>query len=393
MISNRELFLKNLAQTSNTPLGLEVSHAKGNYLYGPDGKTYLDLISGISVSNVGHLHPMVVSAIKEQLEKHMHLQVYGEYVVSPQVKLATKLVELLPNNFESVYLVNSGSEAIEGALKLAKRFTGRYEICAFKDAYHGSSHGALSVMGDEYFKEPFRPLLPGIKHLRFNKPEDLDLITCRTAAVLIEPVQGEAGYKPADHAFLKALRERCNETETLLIFDEIQCGMGRTGYWFAMTKYGVTPDIVCLAKGLGGGMPIGAFASSKHIMDSFKDNPILGHITTFGGHPLSCAASLGAIQAIEEGDLIRHIPEKEALFRKLLQHPKIKSVSGAGLMLAMQLESFEEVEQLMHKSLDKGVITDWFLFQNTAIRISPPLTISRDEIEFACRAIVACLSE
>ncbi len=393
MISNREFFLKNLAQTSDAPLGLEVSHAKGNYLFGPDGKSYLDLISGISVSNVGHLHPKVVAAIEAQLKKHMHLQVYGEYVVSPQVQLAKKLVALLPDKFESVYLVNSGSEAIEGALKLAKRYTGRYQICAFKNAYHGSSHGALSVMGDEYFKEPFRPLLPGIKHLRFNKVADLEMITCRTAAVLIEPIQGEAGYKPADYDFLQALRKRCDETETLLIFDEIQCGMGRTGYWFAMLKYGIIPDMVCLAKGLGGGMPIGAFVSSKAIMDSFKDNPILGHITTFGGHPVSCAASLGAIEAIESEDLLTNIPEKEALFHKLLKHPKIKSLNGAGLMLAMELSSFEEVENLMHACLAKGLITDWFLFNNTSIRISPPLTITIKDIEFACETIISCLND
>jgi acetylornithine/succinyldiaminopimelate/putrescine aminotransferase len=391
MIDNRSLFLQNLAQTSDNPLGIEVEHAEGNYIYTTAGKKLLDLISGISVSSVGHLHPHVVNAIQHQLTKHMHLQVYGEYIQAPQVQMATKLLSKLPESFGSVYLVNSGSEAIEGALKLAKRYTCRYDICAFKNAYHGSSHGALSVMGDEYFKEPFRPLLPGIKHLRFNEFDDLKKITCRTAAVLIEPIQGEAGYIPADPLFLKALRERCDETQTLLIFDEIQCGMGRTGHWFAMLKYDTTPDIVCLAKGLGGGMPIGAFISRKEIMDSLKDNPILGHITTFGGHPVSCVASRAAIEVLENENLVEQVAEKEALFRKLLVHPRIKAVNGTGLMLALKLGSFEEVEKTMYKCLDKGLITDWFLFNSSCIRISPPLTISKEDIEFACRTILASL--
>ena len=390
MISNRELFLANLAQTSSFPLGLEVERAEGNFLYGPDGKKYLDLISGISVSNVGHLHPTVIKAINEQLSKHMHLQVYGEYIQTPQVKLATKLVELLPNTIESVYLVNSGSEAIEGAMKLAKRYTGRAEIVAFKNAYHGSSHGALSLMGNEEFKRPFRPLLPGIRHLDFNDESQLSLITHKTAAVFIEPIQGEAGYKPADIAYLKALRKRCNQVGALLVFDEIQSGMGRCGHWFATYKYNVKPDIIVLAKGLGGGMPIGAFASSKKIMDSFKSNPILGHITTFGGHPVSCAAALGAITVLEEEQLIEQVYEKEKLFRKLLKHPAIKGITGSGLMLAVELESFEHVEATMHRCVEKGVIIDWFLFNSKCIRISPPLTITKEDIAFACKTIMEC---
>lgn len=387
MISNRELFLRNLAQTSSFPLGLEVDHALGNYLYGPDGKKYLDLISGISVSNVGHRHPKVMEAINAQLNKHMHLQVYGEYIQAPQVQLASKLIELLPSNIESVYLVNSGSEAIEGAMKVAKRFTGRSEIIAFNNAYHGSSHGALSLLGEESFKRPFRPLLPGIRHLDFNEENQLRHITTKTAAVFIEPIQGEAGYKPANKAYLKALRKRCTEVGALLVFDEIQSGMGRCGYWFAALKYDVNPDIMVLAKGLGGGMPIGAFASSKAIMDSLKDNPILGHITTFGGHPVSCAAALGTIEAIESEHLINDVKEKENLFRKQLIHPAIKGISGTGCMLAVELESFEQVEATMHRCLAQGVIIDWFLFNNKSIRIAPPLTINAEQIAFACDVI------
>lgn len=392
MLSNRELFLHNLAQTSDFPLGLEVSHAQGNYLFGPNGKKYLDLISGISVSNVGHRHPKVLKAIEAQLAKHMHLQVYGEYIQAPQVQFATKLVSLLPPNIESVYLVNSGSEAIEGAMKLAKRYTGRAEIVAFKNAYHGSSHGALSLMGNEDFKRPFRPLLPGITHLDFNQTTQLKHITQKTAAVFVEPIQGEAGYIPADETYLKALKQRCNQVGALLVFDEIQSGMGRCGHWFAMHKYNVYPDLVVLAKGLGGGMPIGAFASSKIIMDTLKENPILGHITTFGGHPVSCAAALGAIDALESEQLIQQIPEKEALFRSLLIHPAIKHISGTGLMLALELDSFEQVEAAMHRCLAKGVIIDWFLFNSHSIRIAPPLTITTAEIKMACEVILESIS-
>ena len=391
MISTRELFFANLAQTTNNPLGIEVSHAKGNYIYTTEGKKLLDLISGISVSNVGHLHPTVVSAIHTQLEKHMHLQVYGEYIQGVQVQLATALLEKLPKSFESVYFVNSGSEAVEGALKLAKRYTGRHEIISFKNAYHGSTQGALSVMGNEEFKQAFRPLLPGIKHFDFNSEEVLEHITEKTAAVLIEPVQGEAGYIPAHKGFLTQLKARCKAVGALLIFDEIQTGLGRTGHWFAMDKYKVTPDIVLLAKGLGGGMPIGAFISSKKIMDTLKENPILGHITTFGGHPVSCAAALATLQTIEAENLLADVLKKEALFRKLLVHPEIKNSSGTGLMLAVELESFLKVEATMYRCLEKGLITDWFLFNSKCIRIAPPLTISFEEIEMACKVILGCL--
>lgn len=391
MISTRQLFFSNLAQTTDAPLGIEAERASGNYIYTKKGEKLLDLIAGISVSNVGHLHPHVTAAIKNQLEKHLHLQVYGEYIQTPQVNLATKLLEKLPNNFESVYLVNSGSEAIEGALKLAKRFTGRHEIFAFKNAYHGSTHGALSVMGNEEFKRPFRPLLPGIKHFDFNSTAIIDQISTKTAAVLIEPVQGEAGYIPAEIEFMRALKKRCQKTGTLLIFDEIQTGLGRTGKWFALEHYNVKPDIITLAKGLGGGMPIGAFISSKKIMDTLKENPILGHITTFGGHPLSCAAAHATLEVIENDNLLADISEKEKAFRNGLKHPEIKSISGTGLMLAVELDSFEKAEKTMHKCLAAGVITDWFLFNENSIRIAPPLTITLEEINFACNVICKAL--
>jgi len=391
MISTRHLFFKNLAQTTDNPLGIEAERAEGNYIYTTNGRKLLDLIAGISVSNVGHRHPKVVEAIKNQLDKHMHLQVYGEYIQSSQVQLATTLLDLLPNQFGSVYLVNSGSEAIEGAMKLAKRYTGRPEIIAFKNAYHGSTHGSLSVMGSEEFKSPFRPLLPGIKHFDFNGDDVVNHITSQTAAVLLEPIQGEAGYVPANQSWLEKLRTKCTETGTLLIFDEIQCGIGRTGYWFAMDKYNITPDMVCLAKGFGGGMPIGAFVSSKDVMDSLKENPILGHITTFGGHPVSCAAAKATLDAIADEHLIDDVLEKEQLFRKLLGHPEIKNITGTGLMLAVELDTFEHVEKTMYRCLDKGLITDWFLFNSNCIRIAPPLTISMEEIEWACQVILSSL--
>jgi len=393
MISTRQLFFANLAQTTDFPLALEVERAQGNYLYDKNNKAYLDLISGISVSNVGHLHPKVVAAIQHQLTKHMHLQVYGEYIQAPQVLLANKLTTLLPASFERVYLVNSGTEAIEGAMKLAKRYTGRYQFISCKNAYHGSTQGALSLMGDEYFKEAYRPLLPGTKQIRFNNFDDIDLISCRTAAVVIEPVQGEAGYITPLPGYLEAIRQRCTDVGALLVFDEIQTGIGRTGSWFAMQKFGVTPDIVVLAKGLGGGMPIGAFASSAAIMDVFKDNPILGHITTFGGHPVSCAAALATLQAIEDENLMHGVDEKEKLFRNLLIHPKIKEVRGTGLMLSAQLDTFDQVQKVMHRCVEKSVLTDWFLFNNTAIRITPPLTIALAEIEMACNVIIESVAQ
>jgi acetylornithine/succinyldiaminopimelate/putrescine aminotransferase len=389
MLTDRQLFLNNLAQTSDSPLALEITKAEGVYLFDASGKKYIDLISGISVSNVGHRHPAVIKAIKDQTDKYLHLMVYGEYIQSPQVKLAGFLAQLLPENLSNCYFVNSGSEAVEGALKLAKRYTGRKNIVAFKNAYHGSTHGSLSVIGDERYQTPFGPLLPGITHLVFNSTEALSAITSETACVIIEPVQGEAGIIVATQEFLSALRNRCNETGTLLIFDEIQTGMGRTGTMFAFEKFNIIPDILLLAKGLGGGMPIGAFISSKEIMQTLMFNPVLGHITTFGGHPVSCAAALATIEVILNEELIEGVEEKSKLFMELLgKSPSIREIRSAGLMIALQMENFVQVKKVIDRCIEKGIIIDWFLFNDSSIRIAPPLTISESQIREACRVIL-----
>lgn len=390
MLTNRQLFLNHLAQTSDAPLMIEVEKASGVLMYGKDGQQYIDLISGIGVSNIGHCHPKVVQAIQEQSQKYMHLMVYGEFVQSPQIVLATKLVETLPDSLNSVYLVNSGSEATEGALKLAKRYTHRREIISCKNAYHGSSHGALSVMGNEFFKQAYRPLLPGIKHIGYNVLDDLDLITEQTAAVIIETIQGEAGVRIADAEYMQALRKRCDYTGTLLILDEIQCGFGRTGTFWAFERYGIIPDILLTAKGMGGGMPIGAFISSKKIMSTLSADPVLGHITTFGGHPVSCAASIACIEVIQEEQLIPSVLKKETLIREHLDHPGIKAVRSAGLMMAVEFESYAVLKKIIDQAIEKGVLTDWFLFCDNSMRIAPPLIISDEQIEQACSIISSC---
>lgn len=390
-ITQRQLFFNHLAQTSETPLALEIEKAEGIYLTDVSGKRYMDLISGISVSNVGHRHPKVLAAIHHQLEKYMHLMVYGEFIQSPQVQLAKLLSDHLPENLSSSYFVNSGSEAIEGAMKLAKRFTGRTEIISFKNAYHGSTHGSLSIMGNEEFKNAFRPLLPDIRHIEYNKISDLKQITTTTACVIIETIQGEAGAIIPQNDFLKFLKKRCNEVGALLVADEIQCGFGRTGKLFAFEHYNFIPDILCLAKGMGGGMPIGAFISSKRIMDSLTNNPHLGHITTFGGHPVSCAASAATLTVLLEEKLIEQVENKEKLFRSLLKHPRIKSINGKGLLLAIEFESYELNKKIIDKCIEKGVITDWFLFNSHSMRIAPPLTITEEEITKACQIILECI--
>jgi len=390
MLTNRQLFLNHNAQTSDAPLLIEIDHASGVYMYGANNEKYLDLISGIGVSNVGHCHPKVVQAVQEQATKYMHLMVYGEFVQSPQVDLAVKLTGTLPATLDAVYLVNSGSEATEGALKLAKRYTNRREIISCVNAYHGSSHGALSVMGNEFFKQSFRPLLPGIKHIHFNKVEDLTLITEETAAVIIETVQGEAGVRIADVEYMQALRARCTYTGTLLILDEIQCGFGRTGSFWAFEKYGIEPDILLTAKGMGGGMPIGAFISSKEIMDTLSHNPVLGHITTFGGHPVSCAAALACIEIIEEESLVASVNRKADLFLKHLKHPGIKEIRNAGLMMAVEFESYPVLKKIIDEAIKKGVLTDWFLFCDNSMRIAPPLIITDEQIIEACSIISSC---
>lgn len=391
MLTQRQLFINHLAQTSDAPLALEIESAQGVYLKDASGKKYLDLISGISVSNVGHRHPAVLKAIQEQLDKYMHLMVYGEYIQAPQVKLARLISDLLPAKLSSVYFVNSGSEAIEGAMKLAKRYTGRTEVIAFKNAYHGSTQGSLSIMGNEEFKQAFRPLLPDIKQLAYNNIQQLEHITDRTAAVFVETLQGEAGAIAPQGDFLKQLQRRCVATGTLLIADEIQTGFGRTGKLFAFEHYDIVPDILCIAKGMGGGMPIGAFISSKEIMNSLTNNPVLGHITTFGGHPVCCAASYATLQVLLDEKLIEQVEEKEKLFRELLVHPAIKSIHGKGLLLALEFDSYDQNKMIIDACIENGVITDWFLFNAHSMRIAPPLTITSEEIREACGIILKCV--
>jgi len=388
MLSNRQLFLLNTAQTSNSPRLTEIVSAEGVYLYGPAGEKYIDLVSGFAVNNIGHRNPKVAEAIKDQLDRHMHVTVFGEFVQAPQVRLAEKLVSLLPQQLNSVYFVNSGTEATEGAMKIAKRYTGRTEIIAAKKAYHGSTQGALSLIGNEEYREAYGPLLPDINFIGFNDSEDVNKITNKTAAVIIETVQGEAGIRVPHLKWIQALRKRCDETGTLLILDEIQTGFGRTGKLFAFEHFGIVPDIILLAKALGGGMPIGAFVADKKVMDVITHNPMLGHITTFGGHPICCAAALASISVILDDHLLDSIPEKEKLFRELLKHPAIKEIRGIGFMMCIQLDTFYQVENISKYCADKGVMIDWFLHCETALRLAPPLIISEEEIEIACQVIL-----
>lgn len=391
MLNPRQLFLLNTAQTSDTPKLLEVDRADGVYLFDTAGKKYLDLVSGFAVSNVGHRHPKVVQAIKDQADKYLHVTVYGEYIQSPQILFAEKLCSILPNTLNSVYFVNSGAEATEGAMKLAKRFTGRTEIVSCLNSYHGSTQGALSLMGNEHYKQAYRPLLPGIRFIRFNSPGDLQQITNQTAAVFLETIQGEAGVIVPDQKYLRAVRKRCDETGTLLVLDEIQTGFGRTGKLFGFEHFDIVPDILLLAKGMGGGMPIGAFIADKKVMDAFKENPMLGHITTFGGHPVSCAAGLAALNALLEEKLTQKVAAKEQLFRKYLVHSKIKEIRGRGLLLSLQLASFEEVEKVSKRCMENGLIIDWFLHNETSLRIAPPLIITDGQIKAACEIILQVL--
>ncbi|MBE9469397.1 MAG: aspartate aminotransferase family protein [Bacteroidetes bacterium] len=393
MISQRQLFLKHIAQPSSTPLLLEIEKAEGIYLYSKEGKRYIDLVSGVSVSNVGHCHPKVVKAVKDQVEKYMHLMVYGEYVQTPQVQYAKLLTENLPKKLDTVFFVNSGSEAIEGALKLAKRVTHRSEIIAFKNAYHGSTHGALSILGSEILKSSYRPLLPDIKFLEYNNAAQLESITNKTACVVSEPIQAEAGIIVPKDDFLLKLRNKCNETGSLLIFDEVQTGFGRTGSLFAFEQFNVIPDIMAIAKAMGGGMPIGAFVSSKEIMDTFKFKPALGHITTFGGHPVSSAAALASLNIILDEDLANEANRKGELFKKYLKHPAIKTIRGKGLFLAVELENAEKVLKLHKICIEKGLIFDMFLFCNNAFRIAPPLIITDEEIKNISDLLLQAIDE
>ncbi len=389
----RQLFLQHVAQTSDAPLALEIERAEGMYLYDTSGNAYLDLIAGIGVSSLGHRHPNVIEAVKNQLDKYLHTMVYGEFILSPQVQLATLLVENLPSQLNSVYFTNSGTEATEGAMKLAKRYTNRAEIIACKRAYHGSTQGAASLMYPKDFTQSFHPLLPGIQHIEYNLEADLNKISTKTAAVIVETVQAESGIHPPLNDYLKQLREKCNETGTLLILDEIQTGYGRTGTLWGFQQYDMVPDILLLAKGMGGGMPIGAFIASQEIMQSLTHHPVLGHITTFGGHPVSCAASLATLQTLLKSDLMQQVPSKEKLFKKLLQHPSIIAVRSAGLMMAVELPNFDFVKAVIKICLEKGVLTDWFLFNSHCLRIAPPLIIEEEHIHFACNVIIEAIDK
>ena len=391
-MTNRELFLSHMGQTSTAPLCLEIVKAAGSKLYDVDGNEYIDLIGGISVCNIGHRHPKVIEAIKKQLDDYLHIMVYGELIQSPQVQYATKLTEHLPESLNAVFFTASGSEATEGAMKLAKRFTGRTQIIAFKNSYHGSTQGALSIMGDEYWRNAFRPLLPGIFQAQYNSFDDLENITEKTACVIAETVQAEAGVIKPQQNWLKALREKCTATGTLLVLDEIQCGFGRNGTLWAFEQFDVVPDILLLGKALGGGMPLGAFIADKKIMDTLSHHPVLGHINTFGGHPVCCAAGLAAFNVLLEEKLIDAVKEKEQLFITALQHPVIKAVRSCGLMIALEFENFDGNKKIIDALIHEGVFTDWFLFASNCLRIVPPLVISKEEIKSACNILIRVIN-
>ncbi|HLO80899.1 MAG TPA: aminotransferase class III-fold pyridoxal phosphate-dependent enzyme [Chitinophagaceae bacterium] len=389
-MTHRELFLKHVAQTSPAPLALEIVKAEGSYMWDKNGRQYIDLIGGISVCNIGHRHPKVVEAIKNQADQYLHLMVYGELIESPQVEYAGMLVQNLPSSLDSVYFTNSGAEATEGAMKLAKRVTGRTGILAFKDSYHGSTQGALSVMGDEYWRNAYRPLLPGVDHENYGSRESLERITDNTAMVIAETVQAEKGVNLPSKDWMQALRTRCTEKGALLVLDEIQAGFGRTGSLWAFEQYDIVPDILLLGKALGGGMPLGAFIASHEKMSSLMHDPILGHITTFGGHPVCCAAGLASMKVLLAGNAIGEVEKKSALFAGHLHHPKIKEIRRSGLLMSVVFESFEENKKIIDACIERGVFTDWFLFAPHCMRIAPSLLISEEAIIQSCNVIRAC---
>lgn len=381
------------AQTTQFAAGFEVEKAEGSYIYGKDGKKYLDFVAGVSANTLGHSHPKIISAIKEQAEKYLHVMVYGEYAQEMPVKLCKLLADSTPEPLEVTYLVNSGAEAIDGSLKLAKRYTGREEIISFKNSYHGNTHGALSVSGNEYHKREFRPLLPNIQFIEFNSTEELLKITEKTAGVILETIQGAAGFLVPENDYLKKLKSRCEEVGALLILDEIQPGFGRTGKLFAYEHYGIVPDILVMGKGMGGGVPVGAFMSSRKIMETLSHSPKLGHITTFGGNPLIAAASYATLKEVLESGLMNEVNSKEKLFRELLVHPKIKNINGKGLMLAVNLGSAEYTLDVAKRCMEKGLVVFWQLYRNEYLRISPPLTLSEEEIRKGCKIILEVLDE
>jgi acetylornithine/N-succinyldiaminopimelate aminotransferase len=389
----KEVFLQNVAQTSPYPLIIEVAKAEGSYIFDAAGKAYLDMISGIAVTNIGHRHPKVVSAIKDQLDKYMHVMAYGEFIQQPQHALAKKLDAILPDALNCTYFVNSGAEAIEGAMKLAKRVTGRTGFISCKGAYHGSTHGALSVSGNETKKYRFRPLLPDVRFIRHNHLEDLSLISESTAAVIIELIQGDAGVRIADASYVKALRKKCTENGTLLIVDEIQTGFGRTGKWFSFQHYDIVPDVIAIAKGFGGGMPIGAFISDKKKMAQLSVEPVLGHITTFGGHPVNCASALANLEVIEEECLIDEVEAKGAYFAQAITHPAIKEIRRKGLMFAIEFDTAELVQKIVEQCLEHGLITFYFLSCRESFRLAPPLNISYDDLDKAAHIIKSSIDQ
>lgn len=392
-MNQRQLFLNHVGQTSEAPLSLEIVKASGSSMWDVHGKQYIDLIAGISVCNIGHRHPRVIDAIKKQLDEYLHIMVYGELIVSPQVAYATKLTQHLPATLNSVFYTASGSEATEGAMKLAKRYTGRTQVVSFKKSYHGSTQGALSIMGDEYWRSAFRPLLPGTLHLDYNSFEDLSRITERTACVVAETIQAEAGVMAPGPGWLPALRKRCDETGALLVLDEIQCGFGRNGTLWAFEQFDIVPDILLLGKAIGGGMPLGAFVADKAMMNALTNRPVLGHINTFGGHPVCCAAGLEAFNVLLEEELVAGVFQKEQLFLNLLHHPFIKRVRSRGLMIAVEFENFDTNKKVIDRLIEQGVFTDWFLFASNCLRIVPPLVITEMEIKLACETLNRVLDE
>ncbi len=392
-MNQRQLFLNHVGQTSEAPLAINIVRAQGSRMWDAEGKEYIDWIAGIGVCNVGHCHPSVLAAIHEQSARYLHVMVYGELIENPQVAYAQFLTRHLPESLQSVFFTTGGSEATEGAMKLAKRYTGRTQIISFKHSYHGSTQGALSIMGSEYWKQAYRPLLPDVLQLEYNNMEDLSFITERTACVVAETIQAEAGVNVPQREWLTALRKRCTDTGTLLVLDEIQCGFGRNGSLWAFELFDVVPDILLLGKALGGGMPLGAFIAGRHIMQSLTHQPVLGHINTFGGHPVSCAAGLAAMQALINEQMIQQVVQKEKLFLSLLKHERIRRVTSAGLMMAVWFKDFDENKMIIDALIEKGVFTDWFLFASNALRIVPPLNIPEEDIRTSCAMLLEVLDQ
>jgi acetylornithine/succinyldiaminopimelate/putrescine aminotransferase len=392
-MNQRNIFLQHVAQTSPAPLAIEVARAEGCMMWDTSGKRFIDLIGGISVCNVGHRHPKVLAAMQEQMQRYLHVMVYGEMIQSPQVLYAQMLTHHLPASLNSVYFTNSGSEATEGAMKLAKRFTGRTQILSFKNSYHGSTQGALSVMGDEYWRNAFRPLLPGIDHADYNSDAALDFITKDTACVIAETIQAEKGVNAPLKSWMQALRKKCTEKGALLILDEIQCGFGRNGTLWAFEQFDIIPDVLLLGKALGGGMPLGAFIANRDIMVTLSDNPVLGHITTFGGHPVCCAAGMAAFEVLREEKWIADVFEKEQCFRSGLQHSLVKAIRSRGLMMALEFSNENICKKVIDLALEKGIFTDWFLFAPHCLRIAPPLTVTIEEIKEACTVLRQVMDE